>query len=222
MKRQIAVVLALGLAGATLNANPIWVTGVVAGISTAVSISIHLNTYLQDYEDSKIDVGIDNYTYENTVEYPMISTTYNSRWRVYTSISGNYRWRKTVKQNGTVIEDSTEEFELGTSGLPLMKRVWNCSVHTATAWYSAHSESSLYFYLKHTVTHYPTYVTNLPSSYEGILYIFGDLWPGICGPAPITYMGMQQSKGVQRNNRTTMECETANLEIDQFWGRSNP
>ncbi|HXD11955.1 MAG TPA: hypothetical protein VN653_17945, partial [Anaerolineales bacterium] len=120
------------------------VEGYVQGIDTLVQVRVRVPTFAGDYEESVVVTGVERYQYDTQVSYPIGGQVYQTRWRVFMNDTGAYQYRRQSWINGAEQPLLADEFEVGVSyGLPLTKRNWACSVHTASTWYEASSKSSL-------------------------------------------------------------------------------
>jgi hypothetical protein len=217
MKTKLAIVALL--ATTTLNAGP-WVSGVISGISTGVTVAMHVITAGGDYEDSKIDTSIERYQYETYVNYPLGPNTYYTKWLVWIDFNGLYHYEKHRVYDGVTLPIDYIAFEVGDYGLPLMKRSWNCAHHDATTWFTAWSTSSLKFAMKHTVMRYSTYGYAIPANYEAQVQTAGRVWEATCSPYPMgLYLTWNTTQSVPRNGKATFMYEGTNIQVEDIIGR---
>ena len=197
-----------------------WVSGVASGVDTLVNIASHIWVYSQDYEDANTTVSIDRYYYETTTSYPLAGMTYKGTWLVFIDKNGVYQYSQTFVSTGSAPTINTTPFLIGgNGGLPLTRRMWNCSQHTATTWYDANSMSQLSFVLKNTITKPATFANHAPATYETLVKCAGRWWNAVCGPTVITYSSWNNSTSVPRNGTAGFSYDGINIEIEDIAGK---
>jgi hypothetical protein len=219
--RKILAVLA---ATSTINIHAAdWFQGIVSSVQTGVTIFIHFQTYLNDYEDSKIDVNVKSYTFTTNVRYPIGNQTYQTQWRVFIDQNGVYQYRTQQTINAVPGQLITTPFEIGTDGLPLTKRQWACSEHTATTWFEASSSSMLTLKAKHNILKYAQYASHAPTSYKAEVMTIGRMWEATCSANPvIAYVPWSVTKTFQRHQEIAVDYTGTNIEVEDMWGRYLP
>jgi hypothetical protein len=214
-----AKLIAAGLMFSAATIGGDWVEGTAEWGQVMVSIADRIYTINNDWEDSRVSVGVRSYYYETTMYYPLYPITYKARWEVFLDIAGNYQWDTQLTHNGAVVQQSSLPFNIGgSSGLPLTKREWKCEAQTATTWYKASSTSHLELRVTHRVEKASQYPANAPAYYNVLVWFGGPILEPGCYPWVVQYSSATSSVSVQRGGQESLEYKHTNLAIESIWG----